>query len=310
MRAELAALDLPRVTPRRIWRGIYSVHVVFNTHDLLSYASSIAFQVLYAVAPLILLALGLLGIFHEQRLYIDHVAPRLRHDMSPDAFRVVDQSARHVMSGKKYYWTTAGLAITLWGISGSIRAMFVPLNRVYGAEETRPFWNRMLMSFVCAAIVMVSIYAAIALTLGGRLLHPPGLALSILVFVARWGLTLALVLLAIAAIVRLAPAKRLDVEWVSLGALLSAVSWIGASLLFGAYVRLVPYTSIYGVLAVLVVLLAYLYYSAVAFLFGIVVDRLLAEQVKSRGGTSRPGRRRRRAGTSGSRRATTRTRAR
>lgn len=282
MRAELAVLDLRRLTWRRTWAGIYRVHVVFNTNDLLSYASSIAFQVLYAVVPLIMLGLGALGLLGQEDVYIKHVAPHLRRDMSPDAFQVVDGTARRMMSSERYYWTTAGLAVTVWGISGSIRAMFVPLNRIYRAEETRTFPNRMATSFVVAAIVIVCVYGAIALSLGGRLVHPHEVVVAVLLFVGRWALTVALVLLAIGAIVRLAPAKRLDLQWVSVGALLSTASWIGATALFSAYVSVVSYTSLYGVLAVLVVLLAYLYYSAVSFLFGVVVDSLLRDEIRKR----------------------------
>lgn len=282
MRAELAVLDLRRLTWRRAWAGMYRVHVVFNTNDLLSYASSIAFQVLYAVVPLIMLGLGALGLLGQEDVYIRHVAPHLRRDMSPDAFRVVDRTARRMMSSERYYWTTAGLAVTVWGISGSIRAMFVPLNRIYRAEETRTFPNRMVTSFVVAVIVIVCVYGAIALSLGGRLVHPHEVVVAVLLFLGRWALTVALVLLAIGAIVRLAPAKRLDLEWVSVGALLSTASWIGATALFSGYVSVVSYTSLYGVLAVLVVLLAYLYYSAFSFLFGVVVDSLLRDEIRKR----------------------------
>lgn len=287
MRAELAVLDLRRLTWRRAWAGAYRVHLVFNEHDLLSYASAIAFQVLYAVVPLIMLGLGALGLFGEESVYVRHVAPTLRRDMSADAFHVVDRTALRMMTSERYYWTTAGLLVTLWGVSGSVRAMFVPLNRIYRTEETRTFPNRMVTSFLVAAIVVVCVYGAIGLTLGGRLVHPRDLVLAVLLLLGRWALTVVLVLLAIAAIVRLAPAQRLDFQWVSIGAVLAAASWIGATALFSAYVSVVSYTSLYGVLAVIVVLLAYLYYSAVSLLFGVVVDSLLRDDVRRKKRRSR-----------------------
>lgn len=280
MRAELAVIDVRRLTWKRVWRGIYRVHVEFNTHDLLSYGSSIAFQALYAVVPLVLLGLGTLGITGEQTVYTHHIAPSLRRDMSHDAFHIVNTTAQDVMSGsKRIYWTTAGLLVTIWGISGSIRAMFVPLNRIYDTEETRTFWNRLFTSFLVSVIVIACVYAAILDVYLTRLLHPSPV-LAVLLFIGRWAGALLMLLLAIGAIVRLAPSKKLPAEWVSVGALLSALSWIGASLLYGAYVSVVSYTSLYGFLALIVVLLAYLYYSSVSFLFGIVVDSLLRDEIK------------------------------
>lgn len=281
MRAEVAALELRRLSWKRVWHGIYNIHLEFNHNDLLSYASSIAFQVLYAVVPLVLLGLGGLGIVGEQSVYTHHIAPTLRKDMSHDAFKIVDATARHVMSKSRVYWTTAGLVVTIWGISGSVRAMFVPLNRIYETEETRTFRNRLLTSFLVAIILIVLVYGAVGEIYLTRLLHPGG-ALTVLVTIGRWILALVLLLTSVATIVRFVPAKKRPFEWVSVGAVLSTFSWIGASLLFTAYVSLVSYTSIYGFLSVVVVLLAYLYYGSVSLLGGMVVDSLLRDEVKKR----------------------------
>jgi membrane protein len=154
-----------------------------------------------------------------------------------------------------------------------------PLNRIYDTEETRTFWNRLFTSFLVSVIVIACVYAAILDVYLTRLLHPSPV-LAVLLFIGRWAGALLMLLLAIGAIVRLAPSKKLPAEWVSVGALLSALSWIGASLLYGAYVSVVSYTSLYGFLALIVVLLAYLYYSSVSFLFGIVVDSLLRDEIK------------------------------
>jgi membrane protein len=282
MRAELAALELNRLSWKRVWRGIYRVHLTFNHNDLLSYASSIAFQILYAVVPLVLLGLGCLGIFGAQSVYTRHLAPTFRKDMSPDAFRIVNSTAQHVMSGhQRIYWTTAGVLVTLWGISGAVRAMFVPLNRIYQAEETRSFWNRLRTSFLVAALIVVLVYSAVLAIYLPRLAHVHGI-LSVLLFIGRWLLALVLLMAAVGAIVRLVPAKKRPAQWVSIGAVLSTLSWIGSSLLFTAYVSVVSYTSIYGVLAIVVVLLAYLYYGSVSLLFGMVVDSLLRDEAGSR----------------------------
>lgn len=212
-------------------------------------------------------------------MYTHHIAPALRKDMSHDAFKIVDTTARHVMSKSRVYWTTAGLAVTLWGISGSVRAMFVPLNRIYETDETRSFWNRLALSFAVAAILTVLVYGAVGEVYLTRLVHPGGV-LAVLLTIGRWLLALALLLTAVATIVRFVPAKKRPFEWVTVGAILATFSWIGASLLFTAYVSLVSYTSLYGCLSVVVVLLAYLYYGSVSLLGGMVVDSLLRDEVR------------------------------
>jgi uncharacterized BrkB/YihY/UPF0761 family membrane protein len=64
--AEIAALELRQLSWRRVRAGVAKIAEQFAEHDLLTYSSAIAFQVLYAVVPLGLLALAALGVAGSQ----------------------------------------------------------------------------------------------------------------------------------------------------------------------------------------------------------------------------------------------------
>ena len=253
----------------------------FTRFDLLTYASAIAFQVLYAVVPLALLGLAGLGLFGRQSVYAHHIAPTLRHDLSPQAFTIADRTARKVMDEGKVYWSTAGLALTLWGVSASLRAMMVPLNAVYGTKESRSWVRRLLDSLAGAVAVIVCVFSAILVVLAGRLFAVHG-AGGVLSFLVRWLIALVLLLLANVAILRVVPSKRRPIEWVTVGSLFATVCWVVATLAFGAYVSTVSYTSFYGALASIVILLVYLHVSAIAFLLGVAVDAIFRDEKTSR----------------------------
>jgi membrane protein len=69
------------------------------------------------------------------------------------------------------------------------------------------------------------------------------------------------------------------VPWVSFGTGLVLVSWVVTSIAFGAYAGYVAsYTSVFGHLASVFVLLLYLWLSANAFLVGIQVDACVRER--------------------------------
>lgn len=282
MRAELAALR-----KRGLRHGFAEGWSDFFDYDLLTYASAIAFQILYAVLPLILLGLSGLGLFGLRSVYTDHIAPTLRHDMSHDAFAIANRTALRVMGTKRYWWATLGLAVTLWGVGASLRAMMTPLNNVYGAKEHRGYKERLVTSIGGGVLVTFSLFAAIVIVLGGRLVHPPGIVLIVLFFIARWVVTFGLLLLTIATIIRFVPAKKRPVEWVSIGSIVCAVCWIVATLGFAAYISAVSYASFYGVFASVVILLIYLHLAAVAFLIGVVVDAQLRKLVGTPGGSHR-----------------------
>jgi len=277
MRAELTALN-----KRGIRRGFADGWDAFFKFDLLTYSSAIAFQILYAVVPLLLLGLSALGLFGLRSVYVDHIAPTLRHDLSHDSFAIVNRTALRVMGGKRYWWATLGLVITIWGVSASLRAMTTPLNRVYGAREHRGYKERLAISLAGGVLVMVCMFAAIAVGLGGRLVHPANEVVSVLYDIARWLVTFGLLLLTIAVILRFVPAKKRPVEWVSVGSFACAVCWVVATIGFAAYISAVSYASFYGAFASLVILLIYLHAAAVAFLIGVVVDAQLRELVDRR----------------------------
>ena len=71
------------------------------------------------------------------------IAPELRSDVSSAVFTVANQTALKVLGSKQLFWTTVGGALTIWEISGAVRAVMGALNRVYGADSERPFWSRL-----------------------------------------------------------------------------------------------------------------------------------------------------------------------
>ncbi len=282
MLAELAALELRRLSWKRLRKAVAALAEPFAEHDLLTYSSAIAFQVLYAVVPLALLGLAALGLFGLQSVYTDHVAPTLHHDLSHDAFSIADRTARRVMDVHRGFWLTIGLCVTVWGVSAAIRSTMTPLNAIYGRRETRSWRNRLLLSLGVAALVIVLVFAALGLMLGTKLLHPSGFPLPILLGIGRWLAVVALLLLAIAAILRFVPDRKLPAGWVSVGSCLAAGCWIVATLGFAAYVSSTSYSSFYGALATVVLLLVYLHLAAIALLLGVVADEQLRELVEKR----------------------------
>lgn len=275
---------------RRIGRGVVDE---FAKYDLLTYSSAIAFQTLYAIVPLAAVALAVLGLVGARSVYTDHIAHTLHRDLSQQAYEIANRTATHVMDKERYFWLTIGLIVTLWGVGAALRSMMTPLNRVYGASETRSWLRRLFVSIGAGAVIALLLVGAIAVVLLGRLLAPHG-ALAVLVFVARWLVALVLMLASIAVVLRFVPAKARPLQWISIGSLLCVVCWIGATVGFGAYISFVSYTSFYGALAGIVLLLIYLHVSTIAFLLGVSVDARLRQTARS--GTGRRGRGRRRAG--------------
>lgn len=251
----------------------------FGDYDLLTYSSAIAFQILYAVVPLVLVGLAGLGVLGFRSVYTDHIAPVLQRDLSHDGYAIANHTARHVLGPARVWWMTAGLLLTIWGVGAALRATMTPLNRIYGARENRSYKERLLTSLLGGIVVMVCVYAAIVLELAGRLVHL-GSPWQGFFDALRWLLTFVLLLVVIAVMIRFVPAKRRPMQWVTVGSLLSGICWIVATIGFGIYIRTISYSSFYGALATVVLLLIYLHVAAIAFLLGVSVDAQLRQEVE------------------------------
>src|SRR5205823_13970924 len=84
--------------------------------------------------------------------------------------------------------------------------------------------------------------------------------------------------LAVALLVRWAPAERRAKRWASAGSALVIAAWIIASLIFKVFVSDVAnFKTATGSLTVFLVLIGYVYTSSIIFLVGVQLDELLRE---------------------------------
>jgi membrane protein len=263
--------------PRRLGADLARA---FERNDLPASASAISFQVLTALVPFLLFAFALLGFLDLSGVWEDDVAPEVEPHLSQAAFTLIDDTVTKVLASGTLFWLTAGLLLAVWQISGAVRVAMRALDRIYGVEVERSWRNRMLTSAALAALVGGAWLAAIAVVTVVPLAHGDvGQPLGALLFVLRWLLAGAFVLVAVGLMLRHGPAKVRPIKWVSFGTLLAIGSWIAMSIGFGAYLRFVAdYASVFGNLATVVILLGYVYLSATAFLAGAQVDALVRER--------------------------------
>jgi membrane protein len=267
----------PRAAVRDVARG-------FKENDLLTYASAISFQVFFALIPLALVGLGLLGSLGLDGVWRHDVAPEVRHNVSGPAFQVIEDTVRNVLDHRKLFWVTLGVAIAVWEVSGAMRATMQVLNRVYNIRERRTFWRKLWESIALSTVVALLMLLAVAATklgpLAARSLLGRGLAVSTLSHLAWWAVAIVLLFAVVALVVRFAPDERRPARWTTFGGVLVIVGWIAMSLLYGWYfTSLADYGSVFGSLAVVMVTLSYLYGSAIVFLTGVQLDSLIRRQI-------------------------------
>jgi membrane protein len=256
------------------------VHCI-QERNLLTWASALSFQIVTAVVPFLLFGFALIGFLHLSSAWAD-ITKAIKPHMSDAAFKVVDDTGKKVISQKQLWWVTIGLALAIWQVSGGIRTIMGGLNAVYECNESRSWFERMRVSIALAVGVSALILAAIGVAWAGPLLYGDvGQPLGAVAFIVRWLIAAVLLACATGITVRLAPSGYQPASWVTTGTVIVVGAWVAASILFGLYIRFVAsYGSIFGNLATIVVLFAYIYVSAIVFFAGAQVDSIIRRRVE------------------------------
>jgi len=251
----------------------------FAKHNVLTWASAIAFQVQIALIPLTVLVLGVLGAIDERRVWTKQIAPGMHRRLPSATWHAVSYAAERILAHASAGLLTFGAVLTIWEISGSVRAIMGALNRIYDTEETRSRWRRFGVSFALGiAIVACLVGSILVLTLAKHL----GGSLHVLLSIGRWVLALLLLSIAVELLVRFGPAEARAKKWVTLGSAFTVIAWVVASLIFRVYVTSVAnFRSTLGTFVAVLILTAYLYTTAIIFLVGVQADELIRKDATS-----------------------------
>jgi membrane protein len=252
----------------------------FRRNGLINFAAAISFLTVLALVPFLLFLLALLGYLQLEEVWRQDVAPEVRGSLSDAAYRLLDDTARRVLTEKQLWWVTLGFGLALWEVSAATRVTMTALDRIYGFHRRRGFLEIFARSVGLGLAMGVALIAAVAVVrfvplLTGEL---DGV-LAVLSFLARWAVAAALLCAGIGLVVHYGSATRQPLPWVSVGTGLVMAAWVLMSILFGIYVTYVAnYGSVFGNLATFFVLLLYMYASSIAFLVGVQTDACLRER--------------------------------
>jgi membrane protein len=256
---------------RRLRGTVAEIAEAFAEHNLLTYASAIAFQGLVALVPLTLLWLGILGAIGHKQVWTQHVAPAIEKRLTKPVFHGIDDTVLRILDHGTAGLIAVSTLLSLWYLTAAMRPVIEALNQIHDVEDERLWWNRLGVAVGLGAAAGVGLFGAALVVIGG----PRGVPLGVL----RWAGAILLLAMVLTLVVRFAPAQRPRTSWATLGAALVVASWIVASLLFRLWVSYVAnFKTPVGTLTTLLVLTSYLFVTVTVFLAGVQFDELLRKQ--------------------------------
>ena len=172
------------------------------------------------------------------------------------------------------------LLLTLWAASNVFVAIAEGLNVVYDIEEGRSWWKRRVIALAALLASLILLSAATAALVAGPELISL-LRLAPVWHVLRWPLAFVLLTAMMWLIYYLLPNREQGRAWRPnlIGALVGSSVWVLGTLGFRLYVaNFADYSRTYGFVGGIVVLLLWLYLTAVAILLGGEVAATLEQE--------------------------------
>ena len=276
---------------QRRWLKI--LHVVrpallkFLAEDSLMVSASIAYHSLLAIFPLLLLLLGVSGIYIRHFELAGHLSVVLQRYL-PIRSDIIMQN---LVGISRAYGKTGlvSFVLLLWSSSGVFLPLEKALNRAWAVAEGRRWWQSRLLALEMAVVVGCLIliaggFVGVEIIFRQRLRALLGPSLNFVAVFLYHFLTavssFAVALLTFVILFERLPNRPMNMRQILPGALLTAVLWEAARWLFTILLPIFNYRHVYGSIGVLVALMTWVYISSAVMLFGAQISHTLYGSLK------------------------------
>jgi membrane protein len=255
----------------------------FYDDQMTHHAAALTYYALMSLFPGLLLGISLLGFLGQYPATYNAIIGYLRQVAPASVLVPLDSALRTGLQSKGTAATAVVISVVtvLYGTTGLLEGARRALNVVFEAHGGRSFLRRKaidvastfgLMALVLVSLVMVFVGGRFAADLLGFL--GLGSTAAQVWNIARWPGALAVLVVVFASIYYITPdVQQRAFRWLTPGAAIGVVIWLGASLGFSTYLANVgKISAIYGAFTGAIVLVGWLWLTNVALLFGAELD--------------------------------------
>jgi len=278
--------DRPQDIPAAGWWQVTKRSMREGKNDHLTLvAKGVAFSWFLALFPGLIAAISIYGLVTSPQEVASQVT-NLATSLPESAQTLITTQLKSIAStggGALTVGLVVSVALALWSASAGMSGLVEALNIAYDEDEERNFVIKrglaLLMTFgflvfLAVSVGLITVVPFLADAIGG------GTAVTIVFEVARWVLLVVLAIIALGLVYRIGPDRDAPaVRWLSVGSIVATVIWVAASVGFSFYVdNSGSYAKTYGALAGVVVLLLWLWITALVVLVGAEINAEMEAQ--------------------------------
>ncbi len=248
------------------------------------FAAQIAFFFIFALFPFLLFLTTLLAYLPVPDML--RLLLKILGRFAPgDVLALVEDNLRSLVIVQKGGLLSISVFLSLWTASKAVTAVITALNKAFDTEEQRPYWKvrgTAILLVVCFSFFVI--LSLLLLIFGRRIgewiasLAGLGNAFTIGWTILRWPVILSMMVTALSALYRFAPALKLSWREIVPGAVTATGIWVAVSLAFSYYVNnFGSYDKTYGTIGAAIALLVWMYASGFVILLGGEINACMRE---------------------------------
>lgn len=274
------------------WDTLKKTFVRVGEGRLLGLSSEIAYNAMLSLFPAILAVLTAIGLFEESlQSTFKQLAVQISKVAPDEALVLIRDFAREITHTKNTGLFSISFVVAIWTASGALSAAMNALDQIHQIprNQIRPFWKSKLISLALTIgtivlLLLASFLVFVSDWLLKFLVRESGFAVLLTVWrLLTWPLALSIVSIAFAFVYRYGPSRWDSGTPMMPGAVLAAVSWAILSALFRLYVsNFGNYNQAYGTIGAVIVLMLWLYMTAVVLLVGEQLNVTVGEVIRAK----------------------------
>jgi len=279
------------MTLKSIWSLIVDSGKAWGKDRAHLYAAAISYYTVFSLAPLFLIAIAVAGLVFGQEAARGELMGQIQGLIGSQGAKMIQGAMAGVSKpAPNILATIIGAVVLLFGASGVFLQLQTSLNHMWGVEPkpSKGFWNvirtRVLSFGIVIAtgfLLLVSLIISAAVAALSGVLESLLTGAAVITRILTLLISLGVIGGVFAAIFKLIPDAEISWRDAWIGGLVTSVLFNIGRFLIGLYLGQSTVASAYGAAASLVIILLWVYYSAMIMFFGAEFTKVYSERFGS-----------------------------
>ena len=272
-----------------IWNSIKSAFVAFFEHNLLKLSAALAYYTIFSLPGLIIIIIWVSDIFYGHDAVVGTVYGQIANLVGHDAALQIQETIRNAtLSSEGNFATIVGLVTLILGATSVFAEIQDSINliwRLKAKPKKGRGWLRMIINRLLSFSIVISLgfLLLVSLVLNGvmdalidRLTQLFPQTQVFIAYSFNLVLTFIITSLLFGLIFKVLPDARIEWKHVRAGAFTTALLFMAGKFVISYYLGHSKMSSAYGAAGSIIVILLWVYYSAIILYFGAAFTRAYA----------------------------------